>query len=278
MEKSHTILVPHDFTEVADYAIQHSLLIAESTGDTITIVHIIENDSEYDSALEKCNEIAEKTFKKYYLKPKVLIKTGSIFTAIGEAAKETNASLVVMGTHGMKGVQKLTGSWALKVIVHSEVPFITVQKPPTSKKFDKIVFPVDYKTENKEKNQWVSYLAKYYKSKIFLLTKDSKDKVFKKRLNANIAFTKKYLTSREVDFEVQKASVKDKFWKATVNYAKELNADLILIMATKDINITDYAFGADEQKILSNKEGIPVMCVNPKSRAHKGGGFSAMGG
>lgn len=277
MEKKNTILVPHDFTEVADYALQHALTIAENTGDNIAMVHIIDSESKHDSALEKCNEIAEKTFKKYYRKPKVVVKTGSIFTAIGETAREVNASLVVMGTHGMKGVQKLTGSWALKVIVHSEVPFIIVQKPPKSKKFDKIVFPIDFKSENKEKNQWVNYLSKYYKSKFYLITKDSKDKAFKKRLNANIIFSKKYLTERNVEFEVQKAPLKDKFWKATVNYAKELNADLILIMATRDISITDYAFGANEQKILANPEGIPVMCINPKSKLYSGG-FSAMGG
>lgn len=277
MEKKNTILIPHDFTEVADYALQHALTIAENTGDNIAMVHIIDSESKHDSALEKCNEIAEKTFEKYYRKPKVVVKTGSIFTAIGETAREVNASLVVMGTHGMKGVQKLTGSWALKVIVHSEVPFIIVQKPPKSKKFDKIVFPIDFKSENKEKNRWVNYLSKYYKSKFHLITKDSKDKAFKKRLNSNIIFSKKYLTERNVEFEVQKAPLKDKFWKATVNYAKELNADLILIMATRDISITDYAFGANEQKILANPEGIPVMCINPKSKLYRGG-FSAMGG
>jgi nucleotide-binding universal stress UspA family protein len=278
MEKRHTILVPHDFTEVADYALQHALLIAKNIGDDIAIVHIIDNDSQYDPAFEKCNEIAENIFKKHFLKPKVVVKTGSIFTAIGEVAKDTYADLVIMGTHGIKGVQKLTGSWALKVIVHSEVPFIIIQEPPKSKKFKKIVFPIDFKVENKEKNQWVNYLAKHYQSKFFLITQDSKDKVFKRRINSNMIFAKKYLTSRNVEFEIHTAPAKRKFWKGTISYAKEINADLILIMTTRDIGIADYAFGANEQNILANPEGIPVMCVNPSAKLHKGGGFSAMGG
>jgi len=278
MEKRHTILVPHDFTEVADYALQHALLVAKNTGDDIAIVHIIDNDSQYDPAFEKCNEIAENTFNKHFLKPKVVVKTGNIFTAIGEAAKDTYAGLVIMGTHGIKGVQKLTGSWALKVIVHSEVPFIIIQGPPKSKKFKNIVFPIDFKVENKEKNQWVNYLAKNYQSKFFLITQDSKDKVFKRRINANMVFAKKYLTSRNVEFEIRTAPAKTKFWKGTISYAKEINADLILIMATRDIGIADYAFGANEQNILANPEGIPVMCINPSASLRKGGGFSAMGG
>lgn len=278
MEKRHTILVPHDFTEVADYALQHALLVAKNTGDDIAIVHIIDNDSQYDPAFEKCNEIAENTFNKHFLKPKVVVKTGNIFTAIGEAAKDTCAGLVIMGTHGIKGVQKLTGSWALKVIVHSEVPFIIIQEPPKSKKFKKIVFPIDFKVENKEKNQWVNYLSKHYQSKFFLITQDSKDKVFKRRITSNMVFAKKYLTSRNVEFEIRTAPAKTKFWKGTISYAKEINADLILIMTTRDIGIADYAFGANEQNILANPEGIPVMCINPSASLRKGGGFSAMGG
>ena len=47
-----------------------------------------------------------------------------------------------MGTHGMKGMQKLTGSWALKVIVKSKVPFIVVQDPPADQeRYHNIVFP-----------------------------------------------------------------------------------------------------------------------------------------
>jgi len=278
MKKRQTILVPHDFSEVADYALQHAHFVSKNTGNDITMVHIIDNDSKYDTALEKCNKIASNTFKKYFFKPKVVIKVGSIFSAIGEVAKETNANLVIMGTHGIKGMQKLTGSWALKVIVHSTVPFIIIQEPPKSKKFSKIVFPIDFKVENKEKNQWVNYLAINYQSKFFLIKQDSKDKVFKRRINANISFAKKYLTSRNVEFEIYTAHAKTKFWKETISYAKEINADLILIMATRDIGIADFALGANEQNILANQEGIPVMCINPSISIRKGGGFSAMGG
>lgn len=278
MKKRQTILVPHDFSEVADYALQHAILVSENTGNDITIVNIIDNDSKYDTALEKCNEIAGNIFKKYFLKPKVVIKTGSIFTAIGKVAKETNANLVIMGTHGIKGMQKLTGSWALKVIVHSEVPFIIIQEPPKSKKFSKIVFPIDFKIENKEKNQWVNYLANHYQSKFFLITQDVKDKIFKRRIKSNILFAKKYLISRNIEFEIHTAPAKTKFWIGTISYAKEINADLILIMTTRDIGFADYAFGANEQNILANPEGIPVMCINPSTCLQKGGGFSAMGG
>ena len=57
-----------------------------------------------------------------------IIRKGNIFEDIGDVAKEIGARLIIMGTHGIKGIQKLVGSYALKVILHSEIPFIITQK------------------------------------------------------------------------------------------------------------------------------------------------------
>ena len=279
MEKEkHTIIVPHDFTEVADYALEHALVIAKTVENDITLVHIVKEEEEIESATQKCKELADRTFKQYYHEPKVIVRSGSIFTTIGEIAVEINANLVIMGTHGMKGMQKLTGSWALKVIVSSPVPFVIVQGPPEHKKFEKIVFPVNFKLENKEKHHWVNYLSKYYSAKFFIIKQDVKDKTFKKRVQSNLTFAKKYFVNKEIDHEIYTAPGKTKFSTETVNYAKEVGADLILIMTTRDISLADYALGADEQRIIANREKIPVMCVNPRADLRKAQGFSAMSG
>jgi hypothetical protein len=46
-------------------------------------------------------------------------------------------------------------------------------------------------------------------------------------------------------------------------FAQEINADLILIMTTKGINMTDHVLGVPEQEIIANSARIPVMAVNP---------------
>ena len=35
-------------------------------------------------------------------------------------------------------------------------------------------------------------------------------------------------------------------------------------LGLKNIELKDYMFGATEQNIIANKDGISVMCVNPK--------------
>ncbi len=277
-KKKHTIIVPHDFTEVGEYALEHALVIAKIMENDITLVHIVKEEDEVERATEKCKEVAERTFKKHYHEPKVIVRVGSIFTAIGEVALEVNANLVIMGTHGVKGMQKLTGSWALKVIVSSPVPVVIVQAPPEHKKFEKIVFPVNFKQENKEKHHWVNYLSKYYKAKFYIIKQEVKDKTFRQRVQSNLTFAKKYFQNKEIDFEIYTAPGKNKFSTETVNYAVEIGADLILIMTTRDITLADYALGANEQQIIANKAKLPVMCVNPRSDLRKSYGFAAMSG
>ena len=109
--------------------------------------------------------------KDYGEEVDAFVHHGKIFKQIPDYAskEENNVNFVVMGTHGMKGGQKIFGSWALKVITGSAVPFIVVQDEPINKdRYTDIVFPIDFKSENKEKLQWAIFLAKYLNSKILL--------------------------------------------------------------------------------------------------------------
>ncbi len=279
MEKSdQTIVVPHDFTQIGDYALEHALVISPIMENDIVLVHIVKSKDDIPLAEKRCEAIVEETFKKHFLKPRYVVREGSIFKDIGEIANEVNANLVIMGTHGRKGIQKLTGSWALKVIVNSTVPFIIVQSPPEKRKFEKIVFPIDFRSENKEKIQWVNYLSKYYKTKFYIFKQNYKDKLFQTKIRNNLLFTRKFLDSKNIDYEIHTAPGNKKFWQETIDFAKKVDADMILVMTTKDISIADYALGADEQHIIANKEKIPIMCVNPDPSLRRSGGFSAMGG
>ena len=193
------------------------------------------------------------------------ISKGSIFSAIAEYVNEKEASLVVMGTHGMKGMQKLTGSWALKVIVKSKIPFIVVQDPPADQeRYHNIVFPVDFRGENKEKMKMAIFMGKYFESKIHMLVSVSTDKNLLKKTNINLNFAVKYLIQNNIEYEIHDMP-KGNIAEQTIDFAQKINADLILIVTTKNITFADYVVGASEQYIIANSSKIPVCCVNPKA-------------
>lgn len=271
------ILVPWDFTKIAEYALEYAVKIAKNEGNEIHVLHIAKKAEEVEKLAGMLEIMAVEAFKKFNIKPKVIVKEGNIFTSIGEVAEDIKAELVVMGTHGIRGMQKLTGSWALKVIASSKIPFIIVQAPPVETRFESIVFPIDFKKENKEKVQWLVNLYQMFRPRIHILKTKNTDVRLVKNVNANIAFTKMILDQKNVEYEIVTAEGKKSFAKETIDYAQQIDAELILIMTTKNIGFTDYVFGADEQYIIANSAKIPVMCINPRS-GYTSGGFTAMGG
>jgi nucleotide-binding universal stress UspA family protein len=277
MENQNTnpIIVTWDFTNISQCALEHAIRISRTIKKEIILLHIIPlktSETEIASKKDKMALVCEETERRFGIKPIIHVLEGSIFRDISKYASDNNASLVVMGTHGMKGSQKFFGSWALKVIVGSSVPFIVVQEPPKShEKYSNIVFSIDFKSENKEKLNWAIYLGKYFNSKVHLFKYPVSDKSLQRKINTNLNFAIRFLIQNNLDYEIHSPEKSKDFSKETVEFAKQINADLILIMTTKYITIFDYMFGAKEQRIIANSAKIPVMCINPKAN------FATMG-
>ncbi|WP_321294825.1 universal stress protein [Marinifilum fragile] len=268
-----SLLVAWDFSTVAEYALDHASIFAENVEAEVVLVHIVKKESQLEEAKGKMAEAVEKIYKEKNIRPEFIVRDGSIFTTINDVAKEMNAMLVLMGTHGIKGMQKLTGSWALKVIVGSRVPFVVVQAPPVQKKYSSVVLPVDFKKENKEKLSWAEFLGKFFKAKMRIITPKMPEGQMLQRTKANLVFAKKYLESRGIDYEIDTADGGNDFAMETVDFAKKIDADIILIMTTKNISFQDYMLGAHEQFVIANSAHIPVMCVNPRTDLSKYGSF-----
>jgi len=273
-DNDHIILIPWDFTPVAEHALQHGFKFANrAKSKKIVLLHIIKTDKEYDDAFSRLSQIAKDFQGVNNLDIEPMVRKGTIFTTIGEVATEIQSELVVMGTHGLRGMQKLTGSWALKVIVNSKVPFVVVQEPPKEDELKHIVFPIDFKRENKEKLNLAIYLDTYFKPKFHIVKPNTTDVGFIKRIRANMIFCRNFMDSKSIDYEINTLEGKKSFAIETIDFAKDINADLILIISTKNIGIADYVLGASEQYIIANSARIPVMVVNPRENLTKYSGF-----
>lgn len=267
-ENQKLIVVPWDFTPVAENALAHAVRIGRMVKNDIALLHIVDSGVKTKAEGEKkvlLQHVAYEASRKHNIPVSAFVVKGTIFKSIAEFVNEKEANLVVMGTHGMKGMQKLTGSWALKVIVKSKVPFIVVQDPPSDqKRYRNIVFPVDFRKENKEKIKMAIYMGKYFDSKIHIMVTTTRDKNLSKKTKINLAFAVKYFSQNNIEYEVQEIP-KGKAAEQTLEFAQKINADLILIITTKNITFADYVVGASEQYIIANSSKIPVCCVNPKA-------------
>ena len=88
--------------------------------------------------------------------------------------------------HSQGGLQKFTGSWALKVIAGSKVPFLVVQDKPSRQDTCKIVIPLGFSSEERQKLAWAKFMAAAGRCKFYICYIETSDAIVMKRTQANI--------------------------------------------------------------------------------------------
>ncbi|PKP34845.1 MAG: hypothetical protein CVU00_05055 [Bacteroidetes bacterium HGW-Bacteroidetes-17] len=254
--KMNILLVPTDFSEVGNNAIDMAAKSAKLLKYKLCLLHVIE--SEDASAAAKLDHLATEVKNKFGIEVQTIIRKGSIFTTIGQTAKDIGAKLLFMGTHGKVGLQKVTGSFAIKVVTSSETPVIVVQKRPFEKTFKDIVLPITTDYGPWEKTKWSEYIAKEFNAKIHIhhLNTESIAKA--------VETITAHFKENKVAFTVKVAEKSGNFEKQVVDYATSINSELIMIMTNPSKGLTNFILGSYDEDILFNTPQIPVMCINPR--------------
>ena len=275
-----TVLVPSDFTAVADNAINHANRVAETIGASITVLHVVSNEVKKEMAEQKLKLYIDRHQQEYpNTKFNSHVEVGNIFEDIGDVARKIEASLIVMGTHGMKGMQFLVGSNALRVVSNSETPIIIVQERPVRPDdYNDIVVPLDLQKETKQKLKVVAQLGKYFDSRVHLVSPTEKDEHLNNQLTRNLAYAKQYLNENEIssNTHIAKESSND-FDDGVIRHAAANNADLIAIMNFGVNSLMGIFGGKFAQRIITNEAQIPVLILNPKTTSSNSDIFMVYG-
>jgi nucleotide-binding universal stress UspA family protein len=139
------ILVPIDFSEHSKLALCYALELARIHQSEITLLHVFEQTIhpsfyaagktsiiEIDSDLKKRATDAMLKFRieqgNEKIKTSFTLAEGAAYHEIVEHSKKGNFDLLVIATHGLRGLQHfLIGSTTEKVIRHAEIPVLTVK-------------------------------------------------------------------------------------------------------------------------------------------------------
>lgn len=141
------ILIPVDGSPTALLAIDKGVAIAEVFNSTVTLIHVIDpyafsglgNDFSYGQAeyLESATReghtaiaAARQAFEARSIPVNGSVVEGSaIYQAILDAAELVGADLVVMGSHGRRGLEKLVlGSVTAQVLSHAHLCVLVVRE------------------------------------------------------------------------------------------------------------------------------------------------------
>ncbi len=271
------ILVPTDFTTVVDYALDHAMKLASTLGAEVQLLHMVEDMDEKDVTQRRLDAEKERAKAIERSVPiSTLVREGKVYAGIGDAAEEVGAELIIMGTHGMRGMQFLTGSRALRVITNSTVPFIVVQERGLKADgYHDIVVPMDLQRETRQKLGLVADMAAYFKGKAHVIVPNESDEFLHHQLQDNITFAKKYFGERGIAMEVVVAEAgSGGFVDAVLAYSKKIDADLIAVMNMTGSNIFGSLGVPYEEKIITNTAMIPVMLLNPANNTSGSAGWT----
>ncbi|GAA4308003.1 universal stress protein [Pontixanthobacter gangjinensis] len=158
-----TILVPVDFSEQSEYALEVAASIAKKQDAEIVVLHMMGIPDSFltkDEKQEVFNAIYfmkitrqkfEKMLDKDYLEGidvTQAVKTHTVFSEINEVANEYEAELIVMGSTGASGVKEVfVGSNTEKVVRTADIPVLVIKERIHDFKIDKAVFVTDFELD-----------------------------------------------------------------------------------------------------------------------------------
>ena len=271
-DRNNIILVPTDFTPVGENAITHAVKAGELLNFKVVILHVINRETRSSFGKEKAGLVVENKLKEIVKsiksKSKIdvdfLYREGSIFDVIHEVASELKASIMILGTHGKKGLQHLVGSYAMKVITQSPVPVIVVQKRQISEHgYKKIVFPIGLYTESRQQVFYAIISSLLFKSELLIFKQTSKQVADSTKLNIITSQIEEEFKKNGVKYTITEAEKHANFAGQLLDFAVSESADLLMMMTDSNIENPSFDNSSWSEKLIFNLAQIPVLSINP---------------
>jgi nucleotide-binding universal stress UspA family protein len=197
MLKIERILCPTDFSDFSERAYDYSISLARHYNAELYLLHVVRpviiGYPEYavpDSVTQFYGELrehAEEQLREFAktraigaVQAKVAVEEGVVTESILDFARKNDVDMIVMGTHGRRGFQRLTlGSVTESVLRRAKCPVLAVRRPAhdfvapgnTTEPVHlrKILFCSDFSDCSERALQYALSMAMEYKSELSLL-------------------------------------------------------------------------------------------------------------
>ena len=282
MTSKDIILVPIGFTNQSIVALKQAVTIARHTNSQLYLLSVVEMPTAIQKIFSDYEE-KQKLFKQKLRENLIelsqmycdgiqniefFVKSGKIYDQITELADSVNANLIIMGTEGTpKEIKKkFIGSNANKVVRSASCPVITIKGKSISNNCNVIALPLDLNKETREKVTNAIQFARLFSSEIvaFSISYDNDDKSVKNKLNRTLTQVSEFIISKGIKCktELVNISTSASFSGSIINFTKDINADLIMIMTKGEDNLDLNFLGSNARKLI-NMSDIPVMSIRP---------------
>jgi len=264
-------MVPVDFSQQSVWALSAAAMLVKKKQGIIHILYVV--DSRVDTgkeALEKVKvdlyEFAQNYQQKLGVSIIPNIEIGNVFQTIGEIAFRLGAKMIVMGTHGIKGIQKVIGSYAVRVMLGSKIPVLLIKDRFLSQSLSKIIIPIDNSTSFDIVINKVIEPGQPFQGSVYLFSFLRDMSSFRKRkfIGKTERALKKIISA---GFESKSILIQNNiqdFSDAIIRYAQNINADIIAIPLQTKNPATEFQI-SDTALNLIIKAPFPLWIINPEN-------------
>jgi nucleotide-binding universal stress UspA family protein len=278
---ANKILIPVDFSEISIRAIKQGVAIAKAYQSEVILLHvqrkgdlvnvilpvfkIKEMSKMTDPPKETLENIAKQIRDEHGLKVETRFASGNISSLIPEIAERCRAGLIVMGTQGIDSSNDFfMGSNSYRVLTKSSIPVMTVRKDSDGSGYRNILLPIDSSTHSRQKVNLAIKIADRFHARLHVLGLLGKYEAdYEYKLNVILPQIRKMATKNhvvctlEIDVTTNRA-------EKTLEYAKQMNADLIITMTDEKTEFSDLILGTYAHQLI-NYSKIPVLSIPPET-------------
>ncbi len=272
------IVIPIDFSETSRVALSHAANLSEKFNSKMFLMHAVTTSnfevfpnlnmkSKYDEiravAIEELNNIGEEFRSRFNVEVDVIIKDGRPSNAIVNTAKEVEADMIVMGTHGVSGFEEFfMGSNAYRVVTASSIPTLTIQQTAKKTAYEHIFLPLDHSVHSIGKIAHAAYFAEAFGATIHLTALVSDEgKDYTPQINIKLKQAEEYFKNRGIKF-ITEIIAGDDVASMTIKQSQKINADLIFIMSGQQVS-TGLFMGPYAQRLVNHSK-IPIVSITPR--------------
>lgn len=282
MEK---ILVPTDFSNIANNALEEAVQIAKKTQSSIVLLSVIEEGSSASvrvtgemmhkdaeanifmiKRIEKVKQDLGEIIDRYSdvtIFPE--IRLGSPYHSITEIISEHNVDMIVMGTTGSSGIEELViGSNTEKVVRHAKCPVLSVHDKSTGK-YENIVFASSLDDKEEGLIKLLKGVQTTYHSKLHLVWVNTpnnfeRDKFTKERMRR---FMEKH-GLKDCTLNIFNDITED---DGIISFAEEQKADLIAMITHGKTGFAHLIAGSIAEDVVNHTKR-PVLTYSINSNNH----------
>lgn len=270
------IIVPIDFSEHSEYALKTAAQLAIKNASEIIVLHMLEMSEAILNAsgggqnskalffIKLIEQKLEKFIDKSYLKGvKVsgVIKHFKVFSEVNDIAKQHNASLIVMGSHGTSGLKEyFIGSNTERVVRHADIPVLVVKNNLRTVDFEVVAFACDFSEDSIKPYLNASKMFDEINTKMYLVYVNLPSSSFK----SSIEIEKKVVNFfTKADGNLRK--MKDVHYvsdytpeEGVLNFANKIGADIIAIPTHGKKGLAHLLEGSVGEDV-ANHSTLPVI-------------------